>query len=139
MVIKTVIGIKNGKSYQKELSREESEAFYGKALGDTVKGELFSLQGTEFVITGGSDYCGFPMRKDLPGTKRKKILMGKGIGFKGKLRKKRFGGLRVKKTVAGNTVHEKTHQLNLKCVKGEDIVKNTFKVEKPEENKKEDN
>ena len=54
MAIKIVIGQKNGKCFQKELSREESEALYGKVLGETIKGELFNLQGTEFTITGGS-------------------------------------------------------------------------------------
>ena len=68
--------------------------------------ELLNFSGVEFGITGGSDSDGFPMRKDLPGTQKRKLLLTKGVGFKGKLRGKRFGGLRVKKTVAGNTVHE---------------------------------
>jgi small subunit ribosomal protein S6e len=129
MAIKIVIGLKNGKCFQKELSREESEALYNRVLGETIKGELFGLQGSEFTITGGSDGSGFPMRRDLPGSKKKRILMTKGVGFRGKLRKKRFGGLRVKKTIAGNTIYENTNQVNLKCIKGDNVIENAFKKE----------
>ncbi len=132
MALKVVIGLKNGKSFQKELSKEEAESLYGKVLGEEIRGELLGLPSVALSITGGSDLNGFPMRKDLPGLKRKKILTTKGVGFKGKLRNKRFGGLRVKKTVAGNTIYEKTHQLNMKVTKGEANVEKAFApVEEP--------
>lgn len=126
MAIKVVIGTKSGKCFQKELSQEEAEALYMKTLGEEFNGELLGITGAKFLISGGSDASGFPMRKDLPGINKRKILIGKGIGFKGKLRGKRFGGLRIKKMVAGNTIFEKTHQLNLKTVKGEDAVVKAF-------------
>ena len=124
--MKVVIGTKSGKTYQKELSGNEAEALYGRVLGEELRGELLGFSGVTFTIRGGSDAQGFPMRKDLPGTNRKQILITKGTGFKGKLRGKRFGGLRVKKTVAGNTVFEKTHQLNLMVNKGEDVIAKAF-------------
>ena len=127
MVIKIVIGIKSGKCFHKELSQEESEALYGKVLGEKFNSEIFGITGAKFSITGGSDASGFPMRKDLPGTGKKKILIAKSLGFKGKLRGKRFGGLRVKKMVAGNTVSENTHQLNVKTIKGDKAVLEAFK------------
>lgn len=135
MAIKVVIGTKDGKSYQKELSEQEAESLYGKVLGEEIRGELLNFSGVTLTITGGSDAQGFPMRKDLPGTRRKSILTGKSTGFKGKLRGKRFGGLRVKKTMAGNTIHEKTHQLNLKVVKGDKVIADAFapKEEAPAE------
>jgi len=126
MTIKIVIGTKSGKCYQKELSQEESESLYGKVLGDELNGELFGFSGVKLSITGGSDASGFPMRKDLPGQNKKKILLTKGTGFKGKLRGKRFAGLRLKKTIAGNTVYEKTNQLNLKVIKGENVIEKAF-------------
>ncbi|MEC8339116.1 MAG: S6e family ribosomal protein [Nanoarchaeota archaeon] len=126
MALKVALGTKTGKTFQKELSQEEAESLYGKVLGEELRGELLGYSGVTFTITGGSDANGFPMRKDLPGINRKKILMTKGTGFKGKLRGKRFGGLRIKKTVAGNTVYEKTHQLNLKVVKGDEVVEKAF-------------
>ena len=76
------------------------------------------------------------MRRDV-NARRKRILISKSLGFRGKLRGKRFGGLRIKKTVAGNSVHEKTHQLNLKCVSGDANVEKAFAP--PPEEKTSDN
>lgn len=120
------MGTKSGKTFQKELSSEEAEALYGRVLGEELTGETLGYSGVTFVIRGGSDASGFPMRKDLPGTQKKKILVAKSTGFKGKLRGKRFGGLRIKKMVAGNTVSEKTHQLNLKVIKGDSALEKAF-------------
>ncbi len=103
---------KDGKTYKKELPAESAKALYGLKIGDKFKGELIDLPGYEFLITGGSDNCGFPMRKDLPGTARKKVLISKGVGIRSKRK-----GLRLRKSVAGNTVFEKTAQLNIKVVK----------------------
>ncbi len=136
MAIKIVIGTKSGKSFQKEISSEEAEALYGRVLGEELNGELLGFTSVKFVISGGSDASGFPMRKDLPGSGKKKILISKSIGFKGKIRGKRFGGLRIKKMVAGNTVNEKTHQLNLKVIKGDAVIEKAFAPK--EEPKKEE-
>ncbi len=140
MAIKIVIGTKTGKCFQKELSKEESEALYTKVLGEEFNSELIGITGAKFLITGGSDASGFPMRRDLPGTQRKKLLITKSLGFRGKLRKKRFGGLRIKKSIAGNTVYEKTNQLNVKTTKGDDAVVKAFapKEEAPTDAPKEE-
>ena len=103
---------KSGLSVQKELDDKATKSFIGLKIGDGVKGELIDLQGFEFQLTGGSDYCGFPMRKDVQGTGRKKILAYQGVGFK-KDRK----GILQRKTVCGNTIHIKTAQVNLKVIK----------------------
>ena len=103
---------KSGLSVQKELDDKATKSFIGLKIGDGVKGELIDLQGFEFQLTGGSDYCGFPMRKDVQGTGRKKILAYQGVGFK-KDRK----GILQRKTVCGNTIHVKTAQVNLKVIK----------------------
>lgn len=126
MVLKVCIGTKSGKCYQKELSLDESESFYGKVLGEEVDGTIMGLSGATLQLTGGSDKSGFPMRRDLPGTGKKRLLLTKSTGFKGKLRGKRFGGLRYKKTVAGNTISEVTHQLNVKVIKGDAAVEKAF-------------
>ncbi len=132
MAIKVVIGTKSGKSYQKELSADESEALYGRVLGEELNGETLGFSGVKFLISGGSDSEGFPMRKDLPGTRRKRVLITKGLGFKGKLRGKRHNGLRLKKSIAGNTVYEKTHQLNLKVISGDKVIEKAFAPAEPE-------
>ena len=109
---KLVIGTKEGKCLQKEISEADSNAFLGKKVGDKITGESIGLTGYEFEITGGSDYAGFPMRKDIPGVGRKKILAIEGVGLK-KIAK----GIRVRKTVCGNTIHPKISQINLKVIK----------------------
>lgn len=102
----------SGMSVQKEADDEASKGFIGLKIGDSVKGELIGLHGYEFAITGGSDYCGFPMRKDVPGIGRKKILAYHGVGVR-PLKK----GILQRKSVCGNTIHAKISQINLKVVK----------------------
>ncbi|MAG16226.1 30S ribosomal protein S6e [Candidatus Woesearchaeota archaeon] len=135
MAFKLVISDpKSGISIQKEAAEEASKNFLGLKIGDSVKGELIDLTGYEFTLTGGSDYCGFPMRKDVPGVGRKKILAFQGVGVK-KLKK----GILQRKTVCGNTVHPKTSQINLKVVKlgAENIFSGAGKKEGKEEKKEE--
>jgi len=115
---------KSGKSIQKELKDAEANALLGLKLTDKVSGDDIGFEGYEFEIRGGSDFCGFPMRKGLPGTRRKALLLGKGVGCAGmerKLRKKtkprRRDGFRRKKTVCPETIHETISQINLKVVK----------------------
>ena len=129
----TISDAKTGKSKQIKLSEENSKNLLKLKIGDKIKGEIIDLNGYEFVITGGSDYAGFPMRADVPGNMRKKILSGKSVGVR-KLKNKND---RIRKTVCGNTIHGKIAQINLKILKmgKEDI----FAEEKPaeEEEKKE--
>jgi len=107
MELKVVINHK-GKSYPKTL---DGSRLIGMKLGQTFKGELIGMPGYEFKITGGSDFAGFPMRPDV-NTLRARILAVKGIGLKNKEK-----GKRIRKLVAGNTVYEKTAQLNLLVTK----------------------
>ncbi|MBW2973600.1 30S ribosomal protein S6e [Candidatus Woesearchaeota archaeon] len=109
---KVVIGTKDGKCVQKEVSEEDSKNLMGKKIGEAIKGEILGLTGYEFEITGGTDYAGFPMRKDIAGMGRKRILAVSGIGLK-----KKAKGIRKRKTVCGNTIHAKISQINLKVLK----------------------
>src|SRR3989344_2971259 len=110
MAFKVVIGDPStGKCEQKESDDAATKALTGLKIGDTVKGELFGLPGRTLVVTGGSDDCGFPMRRDISGTLRKRILITGGVGFDA-----REKGQGRRKTVAGNTIHGQTHQVNLK-------------------------
>ena len=138
---KIVIGTKSGKCAQKELTEEESSNLIGKKIGEAVKGEDIGFAGYEFLITGGSDHCGFPMRADIDGPIRKRIFAVQGVGLK-----KKGKGVKVRKTVCGNTVHAKTSQINLKVVKEgkeplieakEEEKEKPKKEEKPEAPKKE--
>jgi len=112
MDMKINIADKSGKSIKKELKDEQGMVFYNKKLGDKINGELLDMPGYEFELAGGSDYCGFPMRSDVNGIMRKGILTITGLGNKYKRK-----GMRLRRTVAGNTVYNKTSQLNLKVLK----------------------
>lgn len=103
---------KTGLSIQKEVKDPAAKAFLGLKIGDTIKGETIDLHGYEFEVTGGSDFCGFPMRKDVMGVGRKKILSYSGTGVR-----KQEKGMLQRKTVCGNTIHAKIVQVNLKAVK----------------------
>jgi len=127
---KVVIGTKDGKSAQREIQEPEAKVLLGKKIGDTINGDNLGLAGYEFQVTGGSDYCGFPMRKDVEGFARKKILIVEGVGLK-----KKAPGIRLKTTVCGNTIHPKITQVNLKVLKeGKEPI---AAPEKKEEAKKE--
>lgn len=101
----------SGKSYQKEAKDSLASPFIGLNIGEAIKGDSIGIAGYEFQITGGSDYCGFPMRKGILGT-RKKIAIYGGVGFRGDAK-----GIKKRKTVCGHKIHEKTSQINLKVTK----------------------
>jgi small subunit ribosomal protein S6e len=116
---------KSRKAWQIE---KEVPSLIGKKTGDNFDGSLIGLPGFSLQITGGSDKDGFPMRPDLPGSLRKKALLTKGIGFRGrkKIKKKVFKvkGMRKRKYIRGNTISDEIVQVNCKVVEGEgDIPK----------------
>lgn len=117
MELKVVLGTKDGKSYQKELKDAAAETLHNKRIGDTVSGDELGFPGYEFLITGGSDKCGFPMRKGIQAP-RKKAMIGKSVGFSGLDRnKKKQKGLMKKITVCGDRISKIIHQVNMKVVK----------------------
>ena len=100
-----------GKTFQKEVKDSMARPLVGLNIGESIKGDGFELSGYEFQITGGSDYCGFPMRRGILGLRKKIVIMG-GIGFKGAEK-----GIRKRKTVCGHKIHEQISQVNLKVMK----------------------
>lgn len=84
-----------GKTFQKEVKDNLARHFIGLNIGETIKGENIGVDDYEFQITGGSDYCGFPMRKGILG-QRKKITTYGGVGFRGAGK-----GIKKRKTVCG--------------------------------------
>jgi small subunit ribosomal protein S6e len=109
MDVKIVMSKKDGKSYQATVG---AETLLGKKIGEKVDGGKFGFPGYEFEVTGGSDKEGFPMRKDLPGTKRRKLFLSGGTGFLSRRK-----GMRKKKSVRGNKIGEDIVQVNLKVLK----------------------
>jgi small subunit ribosomal protein S6e len=117
--------VKNGKSYQVPVTGHHANSLIGKKIGDVVDGIFVGLPGYKLTITGGSDKDGFPMRKDLPGVKRRKLLLTRGIGFNSDEK-----GLRKRKSVRGNAISPETSQLNLKVsAPGSKPIEDLIKVE----------
>lgn len=132
--IKVVINDpKTKRSAQKVLDEAKSKAVYNLKIGDKLDGSKIDLQGYEFIITGGSDKSGTPMRKDVEGKHKKKILIVKGIGHK-----KSRQGVRKRKTVAGNTISDNITQINAKITKyGKDKIEG-LEEKKPEQKQQEE-
>lgn len=103
-----------GKGLSKLIEIDEKKfRFEGMKIGDTINGGLIGFPNYDFVITGGSDSSGFPMRKDVHGPVKKKILVSKrGIGYK-----PRRVGEKRRKTVRGNEVTYDMTLINLKVSK----------------------
>lgn len=125
---------KTRKSYQIE---KEAPTITGLKIGDRFDGSLVGLNGFTLQITGGSDKEGFPMRVEIPGPGRKRILLSGPPGF-WPLKE----GQRRRKLIRGNTVSPDTMQLNCKITEGEGDVATILgippkekKAEKAEEKK----
>ena len=103
-----------GKGLSKLIEIDEKKFhFEGMKIGDTIKGGLIGFPNYEFEITGGSDASGFPMRKDVHGPVKKKILVSKrGIGYR-----PRRKGEKRRKTVRGNEITFDMTLINLKILK----------------------
>jgi len=123
---------KNGKSHNIQVSGHHANSLIGKKISDEVDGIFVSLPGYKLQITGGTNKDGFPMRKDLPGTARRRILLSEGLGFKPK-----DSGKRKKKSIRGNTINPDIVQINMKVIKhSSKPIEDLVKVEKKEEGDK---
>ncbi|MBN1390048.1 MAG: 30S ribosomal protein S6e [Candidatus Thermoplasmatota archaeon] len=104
-----VADVKNGRTYQTMVSGQHANRLLGMKIGDEFDGLFVSLPGYKLKITGGSDKDGFPMRRDLPGQQRKKIVLSGGVGFH-----PLSDGQRRRKYVRGNSISADMVQINLK-------------------------
>lgn len=120
----TISDIK-GKSISKELKDSDANPFLGLQLGNETDASIAGLTG-KLKLTGGSDKSGVPMRVDVHGAARKRVLLVRGVG----LQDAEYGQ-RKRKLMRGNTVSEEIYQLNCKF-DGE------LPVEAPAEEKTED-
>ena len=113
-------------SFQTDVEGNEYNALLGKKIGDEVPGVNVHVDMTGYTlkITGGSDKTGTPMRSDLHGGGVNAVLVGPGVGYKGKryVRKNgkvyryKYGGIRRRRNLRGNTISTDTRQINLKVV-----------------------
>lgn len=102
---------KSGKAYQVELKDAGASKLLGRRIGDKVEGDVLGLPGYSVLITGGSDREGFPMRTDLPGQRRRKILIAGGTGYHPEAE-----GKKKRKSVHGRDISADVGQINVKIV-----------------------
>jgi len=103
-----------GKGLSKLIEIDEKKfRFEGMKIGDIIKGGLIGFPNYEFQITGGSDSSGFPMRRDVHGPVKKRLLLKKrSTGYKPKRK-----GEKRRRTVRGNEVSYDMTLINMKVVK----------------------
>jgi len=132
MEFKVVISDPNtGMAYQKVISGANANRLIGKQVGDVINGTLVELPPDyELQITGGSDKDGFPIRPDIPGTVRKRILVSGGVGYRPKRK-----GMRKRKTVRGRVISRDIVQINMKVVKHGKVPLDEYFKEKDEKEK----
>lgn len=106
---KLIVSDKTGKSYSIELEEKNASKLVGVELGKVVDASPFGLHGYKIQITGGSDKDGVPMRRDVHGTARPRVLLSKGPGYM----PKEFG-LQRRKRVCGNVITREMVQINAK-------------------------
>ncbi len=110
--MKLVISDPNtGKAYNLELDEKREKSVVGLELGKVMDAAQIGLPGYKIQITGGSDKDGFPMRGDVFGRVRPKVMLGGPPGFRPQER-----GLRRRKRIRGNVVTSEIVQVNAKVV-----------------------
>ncbi|MHA1924610.1 MAG: 30S ribosomal protein S6e [Candidatus Thorarchaeota archaeon] len=98
-----------GKAIQYELDDAKTNALVGKSVGDIVEGDVLGLPGYKLKITGGSDASGFPIRPDVHGSGKKRILIKGPPGFKSNRK-----GMSKRKTVRGRELSLGISQVNMR-------------------------
>ncbi len=95
-----------GRSVSKELKDAEAVPLLGLEIGSDADVPALGLPGA-ITITGGSDKSGVPMRPDVHGAARKRVLMSGGVGLRRAER-----GERARRLVRGNQISEEIYQIN---------------------------
>lgn len=100
-----------GKSRFVEVEESRAVPLIGRRIGETIDGSALGLSGHKVLITGGCDNAGFPMRPDVHGGVKSKVLLGGGVGYNAAEK-----GMRRRKTIRGNVITEDVAQINVKIV-----------------------
>jgi small subunit ribosomal protein S6e len=98
-----------GNAIQYELDDAKTNAIVGRKVGDIIEGDVLGLPGYKLKITGGSDKSGFPMRPDVHGSGKKRILIRGKPGFRPKRK-----GIAKRKTVRGSELDFDISQVNMR-------------------------
>ncbi|TFG12165.1 30S ribosomal protein S6e [Candidatus Thorarchaeota archaeon] len=94
---------------QYELDDAKTNSLIGKKVGEVVEGDVIGLPGYKLKITGGSDSSGFPIRPDMHGRGKRRILVRGPPGFRPKRE-----GIARRKTVRGSELGNEISQVNMR-------------------------
>ncbi|MDH5754257.1 MAG: 30S ribosomal protein S6e [Candidatus Bathyarchaeota archaeon] len=111
-----------GTSKTVEVEETRTIPLIGRKMGEIIDGSIMGLPGHKLQITGGSDKDGFPIRSNVHGGVRRRVVLSGGIGFNPQSK-----GERRRKTVRGNVITDEIVQINMKIVE---------KPKQPKEKKK---
>jgi small subunit ribosomal protein S6e len=100
-----------GTSQRVEIEAARMGPLVGTRIGQTVDGALAGMQGFKIKLTGGTDKDGIPMRPDVHGSAKARIILSGGVGYAPKSK-----GEQRRKVVRGNTVSQETTFLNFVVV-----------------------
>jgi small subunit ribosomal protein S6e len=98
-----------GTSKVVELEEARAAAFIGRKLGETLDGAVVDLPAHKVQLRGGSDRDGVPMRANVHGGVRRRVVLSGGSGFSPKNK-----GERKRKTVRGSVITDEIVQINMK-------------------------
>ncbi len=108
----------DGKAKSIEVEGTNAQPLIGRMINETVEGSIVGLKGKKLRITGGVDKDGVPMRPDVHGGGKKKIILSGGVGFKSKRE-----GERRRKIVRGSLITDDTYIINMSILKGKSKTK----------------
>jgi len=111
MPILNISDPETGTTKRVEIDEDRMRVLIGRRIGEIIDGAVAGMPGYKLQLTGGCDKDGFPMRPDIHGGVKVKVLLSEGPGYRPKKK-----GERRKKTVRGNTVTPETTFLNFKIV-----------------------
>ena len=94
-----------------ELEETRAAPLIGRKIGESVDGAVVDLPAHKLRITGGSDRDGVPMRPNVHGGVRRKVVLSGGVGFNPQNK-----GERRRKTVRGNVITDEIVQINTKII-----------------------
>jgi small subunit ribosomal protein S6e len=109
-----------GKSSASEIEGARAQALIGRSLGETIDGSALGIGQGRFLLSGGCDKNGIPMRSDVHGGVKKYIVLSDGPGFNPTRH-----GERRRKLVRGKVITDETYQINFTSRKASEIEPKT--------------
>jgi small subunit ribosomal protein S6e len=101
----------DGTSKVIELEETKAAPLIGRKIGETIDGAIVDMPAYKLLIRGGSDTDGVPMRPNVHGGGRRKVILSGGAGFNPKRK-----GERKRKTVRGDIITDGITQINTKII-----------------------